>query len=184
MPVKVEKNIVEIEGVDRNTREEFFDVMRDRVVEMDSYNGKAYSMLGDSCMLFSAGITTLNGKTSILCDPTICIQNDLLTIDGEDYSDIKDILLRHELIELWYIAKPGYSFMYEIREVPGRFESQTAHRLALREQFRFAKSRGSLEKTKLFQDKQISKLAEEARIPKLEEQQEAYDYVLYRYGGD
>lgn len=95
-------------GEPKRTKEEFFRLMEQRVQRLDetSYREKAGA---DNHFGHVYGVVASVPEGKVIQDPTIYLNEADFHVDGEDFTDVIPVVVRHEAFELWTYAKNGWS---------------------------------------------------------------------------
>lgn len=155
-------------------RQEFFREMDSvtHIVDNDTFQQVSLERYPDeakSVAWFQFSYLQDNGKTH-LTGADIYINKDEFYLDGEDYTDLIPYIERHEKFELWMFVKEGISVKLN-PDNPGeaKHSRETAHRLALRDQYRYAFLHGKADRLLEFDLKSHEKYFREiAKIPEKE----------------
>lgn len=177
MPVEnLYENGILITGVpDRATREAFYEEAAISTVHYlndEEFKKQAWP---DDWHLAMFHRSHLKKPGNSLVKATISVNVDEFHLDGEDYTDLIPIVVRHEVAKIYFYAKNGYS-LYNPRGRDGG-----AHCLALREEWRYAVELGKVERYWEFTSKfaEILKPYDARRF--LAENWSAYQLALRRH---
>lgn len=185
MPEQPSEAFLIRKGEPTRTKEEFFRLMEQRVQKLDepSYREKAggFSNLGSF-----HGFVVLKDGRKILRDPTIYINSEDYLVNGEDFTDIIPITVRHEAFEMWTYVKNGWSLAPPPSHIGETGARGVAHGLAMRETYRYAKEIGKIERWLEFVKKWVEanqeKLSERESKLFLAENEEAYRRAMQGRG--
>lgn len=167
-PFRVEGDTLFIEGTPKETKEAFFEEMEKRVkiVGEDEFR-KVVKVKGSVAHFVATVFFGPEGKR--LQDVVILVNKDRCILDGEDYTDLIPIFVRHEIAELWIYAKKGYSLFPHPESMGEEEQRNAAHRLALREHYRYAFEKGKADRFLEFFERATGRQVEAD-----EEEKEAY----------
>ncbi|MEI7652854.1 MAG: hypothetical protein WCJ70_01060 [bacterium] len=108
-PIKIEGNKLLINrGEPAKSKEAFFGIMEQRVQRLA---GDSYSRLAGagSAMGHFMGVVFQVPEGKAIEDATIYVNEDDFRVNGEDFTDVIPVTVRHETFEMWTYAKNGWS---------------------------------------------------------------------------
>lgn len=95
------------------------------------------NLFGHGLGYFCSGVVNTD-RGKVLINPSIFINPSGFVLGNTDYSDLRDIFVRHEIYELWLYAKNGWSTQSLSKQEDPNHPTHVSHNLALREQYRYA----------------------------------------------
>ena len=154
--VHIEGNKLYIpEGDPEKSKEQFFRLMEQRAKILDGDTYKRTAGKNNAFGHFGLHTKIISTEKS-LTNAYIIINRDDFMLNGEDYTDLIPLTIRHESYEMWIYAKRGWSLF----PTPAKLEESNvvnfAHNLALREEYRYAFELGKGERLLEFMKKWTS----------------------------
>lgn len=141
------KETINIAGVKKTDRAEFYQTLRDRVQIVDDSQFAQFfppDQQGAFALFEGKLLHTQQGKE--LVDSSIVVNKDDFHIGDEDYSDLIPIVVEHEITELWLHSKPGYSLNPPPTNMDPQWVHMYGHVLATRREWEFAVEEGKGER--------------------------------------
>lgn len=169
-----------------SARKSFYQVMENRVQVVDDpeeYNQLIRKMVptkSTGAHVYAKVYVVPEAK--VVAESKIYVNKADFVVNGEDYTDLIPVVVRHEVAELYIYAKRGYSFTPTPSSIHPDNVRKMAHGLALREQMRYAKKMGKIERFMEYVRKSSVTLPGSEGGSFYEENQDAYDRVMREHG--
>lgn len=129
---------ITIVGTPNETKNEFFDLLKQ---ESQIVDGRTFREMFPNTYIaaFSKVTVFSDGPAKKTTEGIkVYLNKDDFIIAGKDYSDLIPIILRHEIAELWYFSKTGFSMSPPPKAIGKKGRRDFAHALALREEYGYA----------------------------------------------
>lgn len=179
------KNEIVIVGKPSETKEQFFAKVGKIVViaENEDEYGKKGGQRPWATLSYDEISDNPSGGKEIK-NLKIVINKSAFIIGEEDYTDLIQIAIHHELSELWFLAKTGYSLdRPNLPEWLSKKKRNSAHLLALREEYKLAFQKGKAERLLEFIKKSVTKSGYSSykQTEIIHEHEEAYQVAKERF---
>ena len=165
----------------RETKQAFYQVMSERVRVVDEQDYRR--MFPESNMAHFNQVVYKTSEGKMIEDGEVYVCRGDFIVNGQDFTDMIPIAVRHELAEAWTYAKTGYSLSPARRAIGNEERVQIGHGLALRAEWEYAfelgKAERYLEYIKLFAEARLSPQAANSIIA---ENEGTYQLIKSRAG--
>lgn len=177
-----ENSSVVVEGSPKDAKDNFFKSLEKRTQIIDDDRFK--KMFPGLYIAAFSNLIVFNENTQKkrIKGIAIYINKDDFIINSEDYSDLIPIVLRHEIAEIWYASKTGFSMSPPPKAIGKKGRAAFAHALALREEYRYAFELGKAERLLEFLTKHHVHIAPSKTSS--EENRRTYELVRQRIQKD
>ncbi|MBU0976413.1 MAG: hypothetical protein ABIE03_03680 [Patescibacteria group bacterium] len=176
--VKWEGHDLVVQGPPGAIKEKFYQLLRERVSIVDDREFKLmFPDLHIAAIKSRIVIVEGNSKKRIK-GIGIYVNKDDFVFGDDDYSDLIDIVVTHEIAELWYFSKTGYS-LSPAPEALAEDRLNIAHELALRDEYRVAFELGKAERLLEFMERHHRE--KHPSESSLEENRRTYNLVKKRW---
>lgn len=173
-------------GPSESARKSFYQIMENRVQIVD--DPEEYSQLIRKMVPTKSTGAHVYAKVHVVPEAKVVAESKIyvnkadFVVNGEDYTDLIPVVIRHEVAELYIYAKRGYSMTPIPSSMSPEDPRKIAHGLAVREQMRYAKEIGKAERFMEFVRKVSVTLPGSEGGSFYEENQDAYDRVMREHG--
>ena len=173
-PVTVEGNKLVIHrGEPARSKEAFLGIMEQRAQRLDRASYAKLAGVDSSMGHFQAAVFQVpEGKA--IEDAIIYVNEDDFRINGEDFTDVIPVSVRHEAFEMWMYVKNGWSLSPPPERIGRGHRVAVAHGLATREEYRYAFQIGKAERYLEYIKNWSMRLPEAERRRFIAENEEAY----------
>lgn len=165
-----------------SARKSFYQVMENRVQivdDPDEYNQLIRKMVPTkSTGAHVYAKVYVHPEAKVVAESKIYVNKADFILNGEDYTDIIPVVVRHEVAELYVYAKRGYSMTPIPVSMSPEDPRKIAHGLAVREQIRYAKEIGKIDRYMEYVRKLSKTMPGDGGGKFYEENQDAYDHVM------
>ena len=117
-------------------------------------------------------------EAKVVTESKIYVNKTDFVLNGEDYTDLIPVVVRHEVAELYVYAKRGYSTTPIPVSMSPEGARKIAHGLAVREQIRYAKEIGKIDRYMEYVRKLSVTMPGNEGVKFCEENDDAYDKVM------
>jgi len=160
-------------GQPAESKDAFFGIMEQRVQRLDSNSYARLAGAGAAMGRFM-GVVFQVPEGKAIEDATIYVNEDDFRVNGEDFTDVIPVTVRHEIFEMWTYAKNGWSLSPPPERIGTKNRVAVAHGLATCEEYRYAFEIGKADRYLEYIEKWSSRLPERERQKLITENVEAY----------